>query len=289
MKIRSADNTVSKARWCMVLVAICYSTMGAAFKFVDWHPLIITAGRNLVAFCVLAAARGSVRISFRKEIVIGALISYLTSTSFVIANKLTTAANAIVLQYTNPAFVLLFSCLFLKKPFRKKDLIMVLCMIGGITLFFVDDLGAGGMLGNLFALLSGIGMACSIMYACYSGVDMREYTMLMCLISVVIGAVTAFFVPPVFTVGSVAAVVFLGVVGIGISGILYAKGAPKLPSVEVSILLMLDPILNPIWVALLVGEIPGLFSLLGALVVIGGMIVSTLLSSEAGNEEKSKE
>ena len=264
----------------MVLVAICYSTMGAAFKFVNWHPLVITAGRNAVAFCFLAAARKSFRVPLRREVIIGALISYITSTSFVIANKLTTAANAIVLQYTNPLFVLLFSCLILKKPFHKKDLILVLSMITGITLFFLGDLEAGQALGNAFALISGIGMACSIMYACYSGVDLREYTMLMCLISVVIGAVVAVFEPPVFTFPSVSAVLFLGVVGIGLAGVFYAKAAPKLPSVEVSILLMLDPVLNPVWVALLVGEVPGVLSLIGAAIVIGGMIVNAFLSSE---------
>lgn len=277
--------TQNQARVMMILVAVSYSTMGAAFKFVDWNPLVITAARNMVAFVFLAAARGNARISLRKDVIIGALLSYVTSTAFVIANKLTTAANAIVLQYTNPVFVLLLSYVFLKKTCRKKDVILAVLMIGGIALFFLDDLSAGQALGNFFALLSGVGMAGSILYACHSGTDLREYTMLMCLISVAIGIPAAIAEPVDLSFRAVAAVLFLGIVGMGLSSVLYAKAAPCISSVEVSMLLMLDPILNPLWVALCVGERPGPFALLGGTVVVGCMVCRNLpVSRETGKK-----
>ena len=285
----STDKTVSavKARFMMICVAIGYSTMGAALKYVDWNPLVITGARNMVAFVFLAISRGSIRIPLRRDVVVGAVLSYFTSTCFVFANKLTTAANAIVLQYTNPIFVLIFAAIFLKKPLRKRDVVLSVLMILGIALFFLDDLSAGQTAGNLFGLLSGIGMAGSILYACYSGTDLREYTMLMCLIAAAVGLPSAIAAPPNLSISSITAVLFLGIVGMGISSILYAKAAPNLPSVEVSMLLMLDPILNPVWVALCVGELPGKFALVGGLVVLACMAANTWFSCRESRISKS--
>ena len=267
-----------KARLTVILGALCYSTMGAAFQFVDWNPLVITGGRSAVAFLCLAAYRRSCRITLNKKVLIGALISLFTTTAFVVANKLTAPVNAVVLQYTNPLFVLLLCWLVLKRRLKRKEVAISLCMMAGIVLFFADELSPGQALGNLFGLLSGIGMACSIFYACHAKADIQEYTMLMCLISFFGGALVALADPPCVTGSSVLAVVFLGAVGSGISSILYSKSAPLLNSTEVSLLLMLDPILNPLWVALLTGALPGPFALLGGGIVLGCVTIQILTS-----------
>ena len=110
-RIIKSTHSISKplARIMMISVALCWSTMGVAFKFIDWDPLVIAAVRNLLTFLFLAAYRRSLKISFKKDVIVGAFIAYLTQTAFTYANKYTTAANAIVLQYTNPVFVLLIS------------------------------------------------------------------------------------------------------------------------------------------------------------------------------------
>lgn len=283
--VKSTPN-VSKpvARVMMVSVALCWSTMGVAFKFIDWDPLVIAAVRNLLTFLYLAAYRRSMKFSLKKDVVIGALIAYLTQTAFTYANKYTSAANAIVLQYTNPVFVVLISWLFLHQKVKLRDIMLSLIMIGGTALFFLDDLSAGQLLGNVCGLISGIGMACSILYACNNPADLQEYTMLNSLISVVVGIPAAIQHPPQFDVASLIAVFFLGVVASGIATVLMAKSAPHLASVEVSMLLMLDPILNPVWVALAVGEIPGSLALIGMVIVIGCVIINILVE----NHEETK-
>lgn len=283
--VKSTSN-VSKpvARVMMVSVALCWSTMGVAFKFIDWDPLVIAAVRNLLTFLYLAAYRRSMKFSLKKDVVIGALIAYLTQTAFTYANKYTSAANAIVLQYTNPVFVVLISWLFLHQKVKLRDIVLSLIMIGGTALFFLDDLSAGQLLGNVCGLISGIGMACSILYACNNPADLQEYTMLNSLISVVVGIPAAIQHPPQFDVASLIAVFFLGVVASGIATVLMAKSAPHLASVEVSMLLMLDPILNPVWVALAVGEIPGSLALIGMVIVIGCVIINILVE----NHEETK-
>lgn len=283
--VKSTPN-VSKpvARVMMVSVALCWSTMGVAFKFIDWDPLVIAAVRNLLTFLYLAAYRRSMKFSLKKDVVIGALIAYLTQTAFTYANKYTSAANAIVLQYTNPVFVVLISWLFLHQKVKLRDIVLSLIMIGGTALFFLDDLSAGQLLGNVCGLISGIGMACSILYACNNPADLQEYTMLNSLISVVVGIPAAIQHPPQFDVASLIAVFFLGVVASGIATVLMAKSAPHLASVEVSMLLMLDPILNPVWVALAVGEIPGILALIGMVIVIGCVIINILVE----NHEETK-
>lgn len=283
--VKSTPN-VSKpvARVMMVSVALCWSTMGVAFKFIDWDPLVIAAVRNLLTFLYLAAYRRSMKFSLKKDVVIGALIAYLTQTAFTYANKYTSAANAIVLQYTNPVFVVLISWLFLHQKVKLRDIVLSLIMIGGTALFFLDDLSAGQFLGNVCGLISGIGMACSILYACNNPADLQEYTMLNSLISVVVGIPAAIQHPPQFDVASLIAVFFLGVVASGIATVLMAKSAPHLASVEVSMLLMLDPILNPVWVALAVGEIPGILALIGMVIVIGCVIINILVE----NHEETK-
>lgn len=283
--VKSMPN-VSKpvARVMMVSVALCWSTMGVAFKFIDWDPLVIAAVRNLLTFLYLAAYRRSMKFSLKKDVVIGALIAYLTQTAFTYANKYTSAANAIVLQYTNPVFVVLISWLFLHQKVKLRDIVLSLIMIGGTALFFLDDLSAGQLLGNVCGLISGIGMACSILYACNNPADLQEYTMLNSLISVVVGIPAAIQHPPQFDVASLIAVFFLGVVASGIATVLMAKSAPHLASVEVSMLLMLDPILNPVWVALAVGEIPGSLALIGMVIVIGCVIINILVE----NHEETK-
>lgn len=283
--VKSTPN-VSKpvARVMMVSVALCWSTMGVAFKFIDWDPLVIAAVRNLLTFLYLAAYRRSMKFSLKKDVVIGALIAYLTQTAFTYANKYTSAANAIVLQYTNPVFVVLISWLFLHQKVKLRDIVLSLIMIGGTALFFLDDLSAGQLLGNVCGLISGIGMACSILYACNNPADLQEYTMLNSLISVVVGIPAAIQHPPQFDVASLIAVFFLGVVASGIATVLMAKSAPHLASVEVSMLLMLDPILNPVWVAMAVGEIPGSLALIGMVIVIGCVIINILVE----NHEETK-
>jgi drug/metabolite transporter (DMT)-like permease len=142
----------------MLLCAALWSTAGIFIKKIEWNPFVIAGVRSifsgLVTFVYMKAARMSFVLN-RRSVFSGAVLC-MTFACFVTANKLTTAANAIVLQFTNPMFILIFSAIFLKEKFFKSDLLAVGFTMAGISLFFFDQLTAGHLLGNVVAIVSGM-------------------------------------------------------------------------------------------------------------------------------------
>lgn len=271
--MKQGDKTISLAwaRLYIILTAVGWSMMGVAFKFVTWNPLVIGCVRSfivvLLSFCMLR----SIRLKINRTNLIGAIINVVATNTFIAANQLTTAGNAILLQYTNPIFVLLIGALVLKQKLRKKDLAMMAVVLLGMLLFFVDDLGGGNASGNLIALTSGLFMGLGILYARHCGIDIIDYQVLSHFITFIIGIPFCFASPPQFGPSSVGAVVFMAIFSITIPMFLYRRGVKALPAVETSMLLMLDPVLNPILVALFVGEVPGALALLG-----GGLVLISI-------------
>ena len=142
----------------MFLAAVLYSIGGLCIKLIPWSGMAINGARTAIALVVIGLYLKLIgrKPGFNGWILIGALSVCGTNILFSIANKLTTAANAIVLQFTAPIFVIVFSILFFGKKPRKLDLMACGLVLGGVLLFFVDSLSAGGMLGNVLALLSGV-------------------------------------------------------------------------------------------------------------------------------------
>ena len=149
------------------LASVCFSTGGLFIKLVPWSALAINGARNLIGAAVigvyLLATRH--RIVFSRRVFIGALSMIGVTTLFALSNKLTTAANTIVLQFTAPVFVILFMAVIYRQRPGKVDLITCFLVLLGVVLFFVDGIQAGNLLGNVTAILSGI---------CYAGVFMMN-------------------------------------------------------------------------------------------------------------------
>lgn len=268
--------SVSRAKMCIIGTAFGYSLMGVTLKLIPFHPLVLNGMEKVFCFVLLGLSRKSFHIRFNKSTLLGAIFMYLSGMLFVTANKMTTAANSVILQYTNPIFVILFSYLFLHKKAEKKDMVFTGVMLAGMVLFFVDDISIGNMAGNVIAILSGVAMALSNMYAHYSDTDVREYGMINCLIAIVIGAAVVPFYPPEISIVSAGAVVFYGIFCSAIPIILLAKGAPYVEPLNISMLLMIEPICGPIWVALAVKEIPGKLALVGAGIVLFSLMANML-------------
>lgn len=265
-----------KARLCIVGTAFGYSLMGLTLKMIDCNPLVLSGIEKVICFIVLGLSRKTFHITFNKKTLTGGIFAYLSGGLFVLANKMTTAANAVILQYTNPIFVILISFFFLHKKIEKKDIIFTIVMMCGMVLFFMDDLSAGNMAGNAVAILSGVAMALSNMYAYYSGVDVCEYSMINCLIAAAAGLIALPFDVPQLTLLSGSAILFYGIFCSAIPIILFARGAPHVEPLGISMLLMIEPICGPIWVALAVHEIPGKTALAGAGIVLLALIVNSL-------------
>ncbi|MBQ8801434.1 MAG: EamA family transporter, partial [Clostridium sp.] len=195
---------------------------------------------------------------------------------FSVANKMTTAANAIVLQFTAPIFVMLFSAIFFRRKPTKLDLGACVVVLGGIVFFFVDGLSMGGTAGNILALCSGVA---------YAGVFMmNEMPNSDAICSVfwgdVISAVTGLpflFRESDFSATPLISLLILGVFQVAVAYILLTIGLKTTPPVTASLVSGIEPVLNPILVAVFYGEKMGALALAGAAIVIGGVVGYNIL------------
>ena len=255
----------------MLLCALFWSIAGVMFKYIPWHPLAIAGIRAFVAgltVLVYILVR-RLPILVNRHTLLTGFVMCSTCTLFVVGNKLTTAANAIVLQYTAPVFLLLFSVLFLHKRFRKADVVTVLITLFGIALFFFDQMDAGQLAGNLISIVAGAAMG--LMYMCMGEATLSERfsSILLCeIFTTVIGI-------PFYGGGNmqlsltpVVLIIVLGVVQLALPYILYSYASESCPALACSLLAALEPLLNPLWVLIFFGEVPGVFALIGGSVVI---------------------
>lgn len=257
----------------LVVCASLWSTGGLFIKLVSWNAMILASARGAIAAVVLWIALcklGYPKPLINRQTLLTGFFLGSTCLLFVAANKLTTAANAIVLQSANPIFVLLFCALFKHERISKRDAAVVAIVMGGVALFFLDELSPGGILGNILALFSAVGLASAFVFACGSGSlhESMSGVLLGHLFSALVGLPFAFIFPPQFSWLSIGAVLFLGVFQLGIPYALFAVGTRYCPPIAVSLICMLEPILNPVWVALFLHEIPGPPAIVGGIIVI---------------------
>ncbi|MEF2700784.1 MAG: DMT family transporter [Oscillospiraceae bacterium] len=255
----------------MLVCATLWSIAGIFIKLIPWNAFVIAGLRSLFAGLVVLVYMKirRLRLILNRRTVVAGVCMALLFFCFVGANKLTTAANAIVLQFTAPLFIMVLSVLFLHQKFRRADVLAVVFTMAGISLFFFDQLTPGHVLGNVVAILSGLFMA--LMYMNLGSCPETER-----MSSILIGQTLTFLcgVPLLFTTHLVFSalpvlyVVILGVVQLGIPYVLCARAAEHCPPLACSLLGALEPLLNPIWVFLFDGEAPGVFALAGGAVVI---------------------
>lgn len=269
-------STSTEKRNAMIMMATCailWSTAGIFIKFISWNPLLIAGARSFISAIVLGLfmwKTGRHIIINRYSIFAGIGLSG-TCISFVIANKLTTAANAIVLQYTAPIFILLLSYILFKKKMTSSEVLVVIFVTLGISLFFFDDLDRGNLIGNLMGISAGIFLA--LMFVCIGQVrenDSLRMTGIMIAhtLTTVIGLFALPFVSFTTTSTELFFVLLLGIFQLGIPYVLYSLASKHCSPLACSLIGTLEPLLNTVWVFLFVGEIPGFYALIGALVVI---------------------
>jgi len=252
------------------LAGVLWSLGGLLIKQVQWNPLAISGARSAIAALVLLAFLRKPRITWSWAQV-GAAIAYVgTVTLFVAANKLTTAANAILLQYAAPVYVALFGAWLLKERVTLLDWGIIVVVLGGMALFFFDKLTSGGWWGNILAIASGVTFATMI-------VLLRMQKDGSPIESVLIGNVLAALIGAPFmfqgTPGPLGwiALVLLGVFQLGLSYGLYSTAIKHITALEAAMIAAIEPILNPIWVFLFIGEAPGTYALIGGIIVLAAV------------------
>lgn len=218
------------------------------------------------------------KLVFTKAVVFSAVCNFLMAYTFVLATQMTSAANAIVLQFTQPIFVILFLWIFFHEHPSKTTIVTCLVAFAGITCFFLDKLTPSGMIGNLLAIVSGICYAIVFIQKKLPGADMDSSMLLSCLISVVIGmpfvARETDFSPQVILI-----IVLLGVFQFGCAMAFLAKGLKTVQPFSASVASMIEPILNPVLVAIFYHETIGFTSFIGACLVIGASMFYSIRST----------
>ena len=267
----------------LVATAILWSTSGIGIKWIDWNPMAIAGIRSGIAAVVIWAVFRQSPLKYNRALFLGGAGYAATMLSFVVANKLTTAANVILLQYTCPVYVAILSALFLKERPDWQDWLTMAMVGGGMLLFFQDQMAPGGLAGNLLAIASGVFMA--IMIVC-----LRFQKDGSPAGSVLLGNVLTFLcgLPFVFDgspgLAGWAVLALLGVVQIGFSYVLYATAIKYVTALEASIITIIEPLLNPVWVFLIMGEKPGNWAMIGGGVIILAITSRYVLPALKSNE-----
>ena len=257
----------SRAIIFLVITALLWSAGGLLIKLVDWNSIAIAGARSAIAALLIFAYQRKMIFNWGFTQLGGALCYAGTVILFVAANKLTTAANAILLQYTAPIYVAIFSYWFLKERITRSDILTIAAAFGGMTLFFLDDLSKGEFWGNIVAVLSGIAFAGLVLF-------LRKQKDRSPLESVFLGNILTFLIGLPFMFGHSPAsrgwlgLLMLGVFQLGISYILYAEAIKHVTALEGILIPVLEPVLNPVWVFLLLGEMPGRWAIAGGIIVL---------------------
>lgn len=261
----------NRAIFEMLLCAALWSIAGIFIKLIPWNSVVIAGLRSLIAGLVMFVymrSRGIRYTADRRSLFSGAALC-LTLTFFVAANKLTTAANSIVLQFTAPMFIVVFSALFLKKRFSRADVLAVGLTMVGISLFFFDQLTPGHLAGNCVAIAAGMAFACYYMSLDGASESQRMSAILTAHgLTFLVSVPFIVIYPPELTVASVGCILVLGIVQLGIPYVLLGRASGACPPLACSLLGALEPLLNPVWVFIFDGEAPGTWALVGGVVVV---------------------
>ena len=267
----------SRAILFLLGAAVLWSTGGLLIKWVSWGPLAIAGTRSLIAALVIIAYIRRPRLTWSAAQVGGALAYACTVILFVMANKLTTAANAIVLQYTCPVYVAILAAVFLKERTSCASMLAIAGALGGMVLFFLDRLSPGGLLGNVLAIVSGVSLAFLVIFLrMQKDASPMESILLGNIITVVV--CLPFMLRSAPPALSWIALILLGVFQLGISYMLYSTAIKHVAAVDAILIPVIEPLLNPLWVFLLLGETPGPWAAAGGVIVLASVTVYSVMT-----------
>ncbi|MCX7930176.1 MAG: DMT family transporter [Chlorobi bacterium] len=268
----------------LTAAALLWSSGGVLIKLAEWSPIGIASVRSAIAALViggmLARQRGQLpRLLPSSLLGWSAAVGYAgTVVLFVWATKLTSAANAIVLQYSSPLYVAVAGHLICGEKVRPIEWVLLAIMLVGIVLFFAEQLSPAGMLGNAIAAASGVAMAVMTLSVRYQ----RQGSALDALVT---GNVLAALIGigtwsdiPTLPPGTLGTLLLLGVVQLGLPYILFVRALSRVRAIEAVMLTMIEPIANPIWVMLATDERPSVWSLAGGGLVLSATVARALLT-----------
>jgi len=255
----------------LLLTALCWSLGGVLIKSIDWPPMAIAGGRSAIAIPVMRLCIGRPKFTFSPAQIGGAIGYALTVVLFVFATRMTTAANAIFLQYTAPIYVALIGRWYLNERATPIDWLVIVTALAGIALFFFDRLTTAGFWGNVVALGSGLAFA-SVALFLRKEKDGSPVAAIILGNALVAVAGVPFMMQHSLGAGGLWRLVVLGTVQLGLPYVLYATAIKSVTALEATLIPLLEPVLNPLWVMLALGERPGPWAILGGALVLGAVL-----------------
>ena len=249
-------------------------------KSVDWNPLAIAGSRSLIAALFITVIMGRPRWKHSKTQWAAAIAYALTVLGFVLATRMTTAANAVLLQFTAPVYVALLGVWFLGERTTRVDWIFIVLVISGMVFFFLDQLSLQSLMGNWIGIFSGLAFGSFI-------VAMRKARNHDPLAAIWMGNILAGLcaIPAFFHsapgAGSWTILLLLGVFQLGLPYYLYSKVVKHVTALDTVFILLIEPILNPLWVFMALGEAPGMWALVGGIWVLSAITLRGVLKTRA--------
>lgn len=277
----SAERDRGLGALALAATAFFWSLAGLLIKLVDWNPFAIACGRSLVAALFLLVWMRKPKLTFSGPQIGAAIASSATMLLFIYANKATTAANAILLQYGSPIYTAILGAIFLREKPKLEHWLAFVAVAGGMALFFMGNLGGGSIRGNIAAILAGVTFSAYFVFMrMQKDGSPLESNLLAHLLTATIGFVIALFMPaPRITGVSIAAIVALGVFQIGMAAVLLSWGIKRVSAIQGSIIAGLEPVFNPLWVFLALGERPSPNSLAGGAIILLAVILSSIVTA----------
>ena len=274
----------------ILLCAILWSTSGLFIRLVDWHPMVIAGSRSMLAALLMVTVRVCARRSNdmgiktlfanAPKLAVYGLCYTVTMILFVMANKLTASANAILLQYVAPVWAALLGWIFLREKPRWENWCAMFLVSIGMLMVFSGGISGGSFLGDTLAMVSGItfGANSVILRSQKDGnpADVLIFSHIMCMIF----SIPFFFMfPPVMNAHNVLSILFMGVFQLGAASVLFAYGIKRVPAVQAMLTSTVEPVLNPVWVLCVTGERPALSALAGGAIILAAVVFSSMLSA----------
>jgi drug/metabolite transporter (DMT)-like permease len=294
--IYKQQGVVRQRKWgqsAILLCAFLWSTSGLFIKLVDWHPVVISGLRSLIAGIFMLIIRfifaPKIRPKSSKGPLWAAAISYaLTMQTFVIANKLTASANVIMLQYSAPMWAALLGWIFIREKPHWEHWGAMVCVFGGLALFFKDGLAGNSFLGDSIALFSGVLFGTqSVFLRMQKDGNPADAMLLSHIVSFAFSIPFIFLYPPTLEASNLAAILYMGVIQIGCASLLFSYGIKRVSAVQAMLTAIIEPVLNPLWVLLITRERPSLSALIGGSVIIAAVAVSSLIAKKRERPERS--
>lgn len=265
----------------MAATAFFWSIAGLFIKLIDWNPIAIAGMRSIIASIVILIYLRHPVIHFSFPQIAAAVANAATMFLFVASNKTTTAANAILIQYIAPVLTAFIGIILLKERPHKEHFIAFPFVIAGMIIMFFDELGGGQFLGNILAVLSGITFSFYFVFMrMQKDGSPLESILLSHWLNAGICIVISFFLPlPQITGKALLAIAALGIVQMGLTSILFSVAIKRVSAVSANLIAVIEPVFNPIWVFLAIGEAPGIQSIFGGAIIVVAVTAASIISA----------